>query len=250
MIEVTEPETLPAAPLLGADGKPVIGTDGKLQMAEPKPLLDANGKVVMRKISRPTRVLDTIENRTALENEILIRVADDGSKAGIDIKEIRLGESVIPPELLLARQRQQLADQLRAAFVQEKASQTQRQEVEKARATADQQASLVTAQIGVQTAQLGQQRRQAEGEGERAYLEQIALGQQAQTNVLGAEKVFLGNMITQIVDLLTKHPDIANQRWPLFIGGNSLENVAGMLTQSGLLAAAQARPAPPSSQDR
>jgi hypothetical protein len=226
-------------PILGADGKPVVGGDGRIQLTEPRPRLDANGHTVMRRTTRPTRVLDTVEHRTALESEILIRVADDGSKAGVDIKEIRLGESVIPPELLLARQRQQLADQLRAAFIQEKASQTQRQEVEKARATADQQASLVTAQIGVQTAQLGQQRRQAEGEGERAYLEQIALGQQAQTNVLGAEKVFLGNMITQIVDVLAKHPEIANQRWPLFIGGNPLENVAGMLAQSGLLTTAQ-----------
>src|SRR5262249_37212129 len=112
---------------------------------------------------------------------------------------------------------------------------TQRQEVEKARATADQQASLVTAQIGVQTAQLGQQKREAEGNGERKYLEQIALGQQAQTNVLGADKVFLGNMVTLVTKLLTEHPEIANQKWPLFIGGSSIENVAGMLSNSGLL---------------
>ena len=247
-IEVTELDMLPAEPLLGADGKALVGTDGKIQLAEPRPRLDAGGHATTHRTTRPTRVLDTVEHRTSLENEILIRVADDGSKAGVDIKEIRLGESVIPPELLLARQRQQLADQLRAAFVQEKASQTQRQEVERARATADQQASLVTAQIGVQTAQLGQQRRAAEGEGERVYLEQIALGQQAQTNVLGAERVFMGNMIAQIVDMLTKHPEIANQKWPLFVGGNSLENVAGMLSQSGLLAAMQAQQRSPAAQ--
>lgn len=55
---------------------------------------------------RPTRVLDTIEQRTVLEDEILRRVQVDGRRAGVDIKEIRLGESAIPPELLLARQRE------------------------------------------------------------------------------------------------------------------------------------------------
>src|SRR5262249_25424958 len=124
---------------------------------------------------------------------------------------------------------QQLAERFRAPFAQEKAAQTQRQEVEKARATADQQASLVTAQIGVQTAQLGLQRREAEGTGERKYLEQIALGQQAQTNVLGADKVFLGNMVTSVVQLLTEIPKIHNKRGPVFMGGAWFENVAVML---------------------
>jgi len=76
-----------------------------------------------RQVTRPTRVLDTVEQRPALEAEILARVQEDGRRAGVDVKEIRLGESVIPPELLLARQRQQLAEQLKAAFVQEQAAQ-------------------------------------------------------------------------------------------------------------------------------
>jgi len=244
-IEVIEPEYLPPELILGADGKPLFANDGKPVMAPPKPRIGPDGKVVMHSLVRPTRVLDTVEQRTALENEIQVRVASDGARAGVDVKEIRLGESVIPPELLLARQRQQLADQLRMAFVQEQQAQTQRQEVEKARATADQQGALVTAQIGVQTAQLGQQKREAEGNGERKYLEQIALGQQAQTNVLGAEKVFLGNMVTLVAKLLTDHPEIANQKWPLFIGGSSIENVAGMLSQSGLLPQAPPHPQPP-----
>jgi hypothetical protein len=236
-ITVTEPEVMPPEPMLGSDGHPLIGPDGKPLMAAARPKLDANGRMVMHQITRPTKVLDTVEQRTALEDEILARVAADGAKAGIDVKEIRLGESVIPPELLLARQRQQLAEQLRAAFVQEQQAQTQRQEVEKARATADKQGDLVKAQIGVQTADLGQRQKELEGQGERKYLEQIAQGQQAQTNVLGAEKVFMGNVITQITTMLNQHPEIANQKWPLFIGGGAWENVAGMLTQSHLVPA-------------
>ncbi len=182
-------------------------------------------------VTRPTKVLDTIEQRPALEAEILARVQEDGRRAGVDVKEIRLGESVIPPELLLARQRQQLAEQLKAAFVQEQAAQIQRQQVEAARETANQQGDLVKAQIGVQTANLGRQKREAEGAGERLYLEQIASGQKAQTDVLGQEKVFLFNMTDKIVTLLAAHPEIlAGQKWPLFIGGNPLENAAALLT--------------------
>jgi hypothetical protein len=156
---------------------------------------------------------------------------EDGRRAGVDVKEIRLGESVIPPELLLARQRQQLAEQLKAAFVQEQAAQNQRQQVEAARATADQQGDLVKAQIGVQTAILGRQKREAEGAGEKLYLEQIAAGQAAQTAVLGQDRVFMFNIADKIVALLTAHPDIiANQKWPQFVGGDSLENAAAMLS--------------------
>jgi hypothetical protein len=72
-------------------------------------LTETDDKGVAREVTRPTRVLDTIENRTVLEQAILERAQVDGRRAGVDIKEIRLGESAIPPELLLARQREQLA---------------------------------------------------------------------------------------------------------------------------------------------
>ncbi len=60
----------------------------------------------------PTRVLDLIENREALEQTIEAAIKTEGRKAGVDIKEIRIGEPAIPLELLLSRLRVQLADQL------------------------------------------------------------------------------------------------------------------------------------------
>ena len=74
-----------------------------------------------------------------------------------------------PPELLLARQREQLAGQLKLAFIQEQTAQEQRQKTEQARATANQQSDLVTAQIGVQTATLLQDKRAAEGRAEKLF---------------------------------------------------------------------------------
>jgi hypothetical protein len=55
----------------------------------------------------------------------------------VTIREVRLGEPAIPPELLVAVRREQLATQLARAFVQERAAQDKRVDSEKAKATAD-----------------------------------------------------------------------------------------------------------------
>ena len=57
--------------------------------------------------SRPTRVLDLIDNRDALERTIENLIKLEGRKAGVEIKEIRIGEPALPPELLLSRKREQ-----------------------------------------------------------------------------------------------------------------------------------------------
>jgi hypothetical protein len=193
------------------------------------PETDASGAT--RIVTRPTRVLDTIENRTVLEQAILERAQIDGRRAGVDIKEIRLGESAIPPELLLARQREQLAGQLRAAYVQEQIAQEQRQKTEQARATADQQRDLVTAQISVQTARLAQDRRQAEGHAERLFLEEQAAGQTAQAEVLGKDSVLKLQQLKLMLELLAAHPElVANLKLPqVYVGGGGLEGPAAVL---------------------
>ena len=198
---------------------------GSVTVSEP----DATGALVAT--TRPTRVLDTIENRAVLEQAILERAQIDGRRAGVDIKEIRLGESAIPPELLLARQREQLAGQLRAAYVQEQIAQEQRQKTEQARATADQQRDLVTAEIGVQTARLMQDRRQAEGHAERLYLEEQAAGQTAQAEVLGKDSVLKLQELKLALELLAAHPElISNLRLPqTFVAGGGLEGAAAVV---------------------
>lgn len=185
---------------------------------------------------RPTRVLDLVEQRQALESTILALVAEDGARAGVDVKEIRLGESAIPPELLLARQREQLAQQLSRAYEQERAAQVQRQSAERARATADQQGDLVKAQIAVQTAEQEELRRAAQGRAERAFLEEQAKGQAAQVSVLGQDAALRLQMFKLGLDLLGQHPDMLGQlRLPstVVVGSTGLEGPAAVL--GGLL---------------
>ena len=155
-------------------------------------------------------MLDTIEHRSELEKAILALVQVDGRRAGVDVKEIRLGESAIPPELLLARQRQQLAGQLKQAYEQEQIAQVQRQAAEQAKATAEQQPTLVKAQIGVQTADLNAKKRKAEGQGEQEYLSQVAAGQKAQAEVLGKDAALELQVVKLVLDAVQARPEIVS----------------------------------------
>jgi len=185
-----------------------------------------------RTVTRATRILDLIEQRPALEAAMLRPITEDGARAGVDVTEIRLGESVIPPELLLARQREQLAQQLKRAYEQEQIAQEQRQAAEQARATADQQSELVTAQIKLQKAQLNEQTRAADGRAERAFLEQQAAGQTAQARVLGEASVLDLQKTKMLFDLLAQHPElVANLKLPntVVFGSGGLEGPAAVL---------------------
>ena len=96
-------------------------------------------EIVVAGQRRATRVLDLVDQRDAIETTIERLVREEALKAGLEVNQLRFGESVIPPELLVARRREQLAQQLRQAYQQETIAQEERVKTEQARATADQQ---------------------------------------------------------------------------------------------------------------
>lgn len=211
---------------------------------EGKPILE-DGKPVMVRINRPTKVLDLINQRPLIESEIERRIRPEGEKSCVTIREVRLGEPAIPPELLVAVKREQLATQLAKAFIQERSAQDQRVNSEKAKATADQQATLVTAEIGVKAAEQDAIAARSRGQGERDKLTLIAEGQKEQTRVLGTNATVqlrqfeLG--LTTVFGFFDKHPDVlkealanAHKFVPNTVVGGSGGSAA---TESGLLAA-------------
>lgn len=161
-----------------------------------------------KRIKRPTHAIDLIENRDAIERTVEELVKQEGLKAGVDIQQIRLGEPAIPPELLVGRQREQLAEQLGKAYERETASQGKRIETEQARATADEQPRLVQAQIAVQVANQREAEQAALGRAERQYLEELARGQLAQANVLGQDRVALLQALDKTLTLLERKPEL------------------------------------------
>lgn len=200
---------------------------------------DANGAVSspVTYTVRPTRVLDLIENRDALEQTIEAQIKVEGNKAGVDIREIRLGEPAIPPELLVSRLRVQLADQLSIAYERETDAQQKRIETEQARSTADEQPRLVEAQIAVQVANQREQERAALGRAERQYLEELARGQRAQVDVLGQDRVALLQALEKLLASLERKPELVGLAGKLvpntIVGGDG----AGLAGAAALLGA-------------
>ena len=182
---------------------------------------------------RSTTVLDLIENREAIEDTIEDQIKQEARKAGVEIKEIRLGEPAIPPEILIARLRQQLADQLGEAYKRETEAQKQRIETEQARATANEQPRLVEAQIAVQVANQREAERAALGRAERQYLEEIAKGQMAQANVLGQDRVAMLQALEKVLGSLERQPQLVALMGKLVpntvVTGSGLEGAAAIL---------------------
>lgn len=196
-----------------------------------------------RRMRRQTRVLDLIENRDALEQTIEQLVKREGRKAGVEIQEIRLGEPAIPPELLVSRLREQLADQLSKAYERETAAQAKRIETEQARATANEQPRLVESQIAVQIAGQREKERATLGRGERQFLEEIARGQRAQAEVLGQDRVALLQGLEKLLASLEKKPELAQlvgRLVPHTVVGGSGDGLSGAAAiLSGVLNAQQ-----------
>ena len=177
-----------------------------------KPVLDNEGKPIIVTVNRPTKALDLINQRPLIEGEIERRIRPEGAKSCVTIREVRLGEPAIPPELLVAVRREQLATQLAKAFIQERAAQEKRIDSENAKATADQQATLVRAVIGVQTSEKDARALKNQGEGQRDQLKEIAEGQRAQTDVLGVDATVRLRQYELLVDkvfgFVNAHPEV------------------------------------------
>ncbi len=171
-----------------------------------------------------------------VEQKIETAVIPEGRKAGITIKDVRLVDSVVPPELLVARLREQLAGQLEETFKKEKDAQDQRIRTEKARATANQQPELVAAEIRVEIAKKDKEALQLQGEGEKLKLTEIATGQKAQVDVLGEEKVMQLAALEKILRAAVENPDIVKVPRVLVSGsGNGLEGAAAILGDSNIV---------------
>ena len=215
----------------------VVASVGTIEEVENKILTPAIRGIVRNVTgAEGQKVLNLIEGRDELENQIELEIAPEGAKAGVTIKEVRFGEPAIPPELMVARLREQLANQLMLTYQEEKKAQDQRIETEKAKATADQQGELVKADIEKQAAEFRKDALQLEGEGEKLKLLEIAEGQKAQVDVLGEDKVMQLAMLEKILEAAVLNPEIVKVPSVLVTGANGgLEGAAAVLGNSNLL---------------
>ncbi len=213
----------------------LVASVGNIAYAEDK-VVTPSIRSVVRNICAAERVLSLIdENRAAVEGRIEAAVIPEGKKAGVTIKDVRLVDSVVPPELLVARLREQLAEQLQETFKREKEAQDQRILTQKARATADQQPELVAAEIRVKIAEKDKLAAKLEGEGEKLKLSEIAKGQKNQVMVLGEDRVMQLAVLEKVLDAAVANPDIVKIPQTLVTGSTGgFEGAAAILGASNI----------------
>ena len=219
------------------DAPVVVASIGDLQRVEDNIITPAIRDILRSIGGNPKRkVMDFVERRDEITAEVEQTIAIEGRKAGVTIQEVRMGEPAIPPELLVATLRQQLATQLRSTYKEEKAAQKERISVERERATADQQKILVAAEIAKKAAEFKKDQLRLEGEGERLKLTEIARGQKAQADVLGKDRALQLQALTLAPDAAIKNPAIVKVPTVLVNGeGSSLEGAAAILGASTLV---------------
>lgn len=214
----------------------VVASVGNIDEVE-NDIITPTYRSILRNVcgSEDRKALELIYNRENLESMVETRVKPEGDKAYITIKEIRFGEPAYPPELMVARLREQLAEQLNKTFQEEKKAQDQRIETEKARAQADQQPTLIEAQIKKQAADFEKDAAKLKGEGEKLRLTEIAIGQKAQVEVLGEDRVMQLAMLKEILETAKANPEIVKVPYILVQGQNGgLEGAAAILGASNL----------------
>ena len=156
------------------------------------------------------------------------------ARPGVEIREIRLGEPAIPPEILIARLRAAARRPVgRSLSCAKPRRRRQRIETEQARATANEQPRLVAAQIAVQVAEQREAERAALGRAERKYLEEIAQGQMAQAEVLGQDRVAMLQALDKVLSSLERQPQLVTIVGKLVpntvVNGSGLEGAAAIL---------------------
>jgi hypothetical protein len=187
----------------------VVASVGGLDAVEHNIMIPTIRSIVRNVVGAADRkVLDLMDHRSEVEAAVENAIRPQGLRAGIVIREVRFGDPVLPPELLVSRLRQQLASQLIETYKQEQKAQEQRIQTAQAAASADQQGNLVAAQIDVQRAEQEQKALALRGAGKKQELEQIAEGQKAQALVLGQDRVMILTLSQQILDAISKHPEI------------------------------------------
>lgn len=220
------------------DAPRVVASVGDLNAVENK-IATPSVRSVLRNVTgqEGRKVLQLIEQREEMENFTEEALAPELAKAGVTLKEVRMADPVIPPELLVARQREQLAGQLETTFQQEKLAQQERIEVERQKATADQQSTLVKAEIEKEAAKQRKETLALEGEGEKLKLIEIAEGEQARAEVLGASNAAQLAMLKEVLAAAMENPDIIKVPTVNVSSGSegSLEGAAAVLGASNLV---------------
>lgn len=219
------------------DAPTVVASIGTIEDVENRIVTPAI-RDILRTIGgqKERKVMDFVSKRDEISALVEKSVIAEAHKAGVTIQEVRLGEPAIPPELLVATLREQLAEQLKQTYKKEQEAQSERIKVERDRASADQQKTLVRAEIEKEAAEHVKNRLRLEGEGEKLKLIEIAKGQRAQVDVLGQSRTLQLQMLKEVLSVAKDNPDIIKIPTVQVMGSTQgYEGAAAILGASNLV---------------
>ncbi|HZP29354.1 MAG TPA: SPFH domain-containing protein [Acidimicrobiia bacterium] len=126
-----------------------------------------------------------IETRQEVQEAALEAITRYLNVYEVETKGVYIQDVEFPEELVTVLTRREIANQERATFEEQQRAQTARIEMEKAKGTADMQGQLASAQVGVEINRNRAQAREAEAQGEAAYVELTGKAEATKTEAIG-----------------------------------------------------------------
>jgi hypothetical protein len=204
----------------------IVAGVGSLQMVEDKVITPAV-RAVLRNLGQEYNAVDFVDKRTEIEAKFRELIVEKTIQAGVPAKEVFFGNIDLPPAVLLPQQVEELSLKMKQAYIQKEATYVQLIKTNETKATADQQSKLVEAKIEKERAVYMKETRQTLGEGERLYLEEVAKGQNAQKEVLGADKTYQLQMWKETLAFLKEHPEAATAIPSVYINKSGNDSGSG-----------------------
>lgn len=179
-------------------------------------------KSIVRDRVQTMKVFDVVENRSQLKKLVEDIVVPEAKKHYVTVIDLRFGDPVLPPELLTAKRREQLATQLTETYRREEMAQVQRVKSEHARTLANNQNKLAVAEVAKQAMVL-------KGEGKRIQMQQISLALKERTEILGEKSALQLAIVEKVLDSAVNNPEIVKIPSVLVQGAEGFEGAAAVL---------------------
>lgn len=220
------------------DAPYIIASVGGLKELEDRittPLM----RSVLRNMGESREATSFVWERSTIEKEAQSKLIEGSRGTKLTIKEFKMNDVYIKPELLVPDKREQLAKKMETTYKQEQLAYTEKIKTEKAREEASQQGVLVSAKIGKQAAAEFKEAEYLRGQGTKLRMQEEAIGQKALRDVLGEQNTFK-------LEMASKIKDFPAEAWqvPLFnSGGNSgndaytaltIRNMMGAMNEMGI----------------
>jgi len=162
----------------------VISMVGTMQNLVNEVLQAAVGNLFRDKLgSMPA--IEFIETRQRVQQEAFLHIRTQLERYEVEVRGVYIQDVMLPQDVVKVLTEREIANQEIATFRMQQSAQLERVNMEKAKGTADMQADLARSAVGVDIRGNDARARQAEGEGEAAYIEQTGRAAGAEVRAIG-----------------------------------------------------------------